>query len=147
MKKLAILSILGVLILFTGCGDKKADKEPQKITIQSSNEVKKEKPAEASSNGESAELIAKGKKLFKDKTCFTCHMPYEKGIGPSISDINKIYSENNADIVAFLKGEIKPIVDTDPGQVAVMQANIDGFVKDLTDAELNALKVYMLSVK
>ena len=147
MKKLAILILVGVLISLTGCGDKKADKEPQKITIQSNTEKKKEKPAEASTDGENAELIAKGKKLFKDKTCFTCHMPTEKGIGPSIVDINKIYSENNADIVAFLKGEIKPIVDTDPGQVAVMQANIDGFVKDLTDDELNALKVYMLSVK
>jgi cytochrome c len=146
MKKIAILALLGAFISFTGCGDKKEEKKPEKITIQSTNEVKKEKPSEASSGEANAELIAKGKKLFKDKTCFTCHMPNEKGIGPSIRDINKIYSENNADIVAFLKGQIKPIVDTDPGQVAVMQANIDGFVKDLTDAELNALKVYMLSV-
>ena len=147
MKKLAILTLVGILISFTGCGDKKADKEPQKITIQSNAEKKKEKPAEASSDAGNADLIAKGKKLFKDKTCFTCHMPNEKGIGPSIIEINKIYKENNADIVAFLKGKIKPIVDTDPGQVAVMQANIDGFVKDLTDDELNALKVYMLSVE
>lgn len=147
MKKLAILTLVGVLISFTGCGDKKADKDPQKITIQSNTKEKKEKPVDGTASGNSAALIAKGKKLFKDKTCFTCHMPNEKGIGPSIIEINKIYSDNNADIVAFLKGEIKPIVDTDPGQVAVMQANIDGFVKDLTDAELNALKGYMLSVK
>lgn len=146
MKKIAFLTLLGILISFTGCGDKKADKEPQKITIQSGSDVKKEKPAKASSNGENADLIAKGKKLFKEKTCFTCHMPNEKGIGPSISEMNKIYSANNADIVAFLKGELKPIVDTDPGQVAVMQANIDGFVKDLTDDQLQALKAYMLSV-
>ncbi len=141
MKKLAIFTLVGILISFTACGDKKADKDPDKITIQSKTEVKKEKPTK------NAELIAKGKKLFKDKTCFTCHMPNEKGIGPSIIEINKIYTDNNADIVAFLKGEIKPIVDTDAGQVAVMQANIDGFVKDLTDKELNALKAYMLSVK
>ncbi len=30
--------------------------------------------------------------------------------------------------------------------VAVMKANLDGFVKDLKDDELNALKAYMLSV-
>lgn len=146
MKKIAILTILGLLISFSSCGDKKAEKEPQKITIQSGSNVKKDKPAEASSSGENADLIAKGKKLFKEKTCFTCHMPNEKGIGPSIIEMNKIYSANNADIVAFLKGQLKPIVDTDPGQVAVMQANIDGFVKDLTDDQLQALKAYMLSV-
>ena len=146
MKKLIFPLLLGLVITFTSCGDKKTEKETQKITIQSNKEEKKDKPADASSGGENAELIAKGKKLFKDKTCFTCHMPNETGIGPSIVDINKIYKEQNADIVAFLKGEIKPIVDTDPGQVAIMQANIDGFVKDLTDNELNALKAYMLSV-
>ena len=73
-------------------------------------------------------------------------MPKEKGIGPSITEINKIYSDKNADIIAFLKGELNAIVDTDPGQVAVMKANLDGFVKDLKDPELNALKAYMLSV-
>ena len=142
MKNLVFLLLIGLLISFTSCGDKKAEKESQKITIQSGSKEKKEAPA---SNSE-ADLIAQGKKLFKDKTCFTCHMPKETGIGPSIVDINKIYKEQNADIVAFLKGDLKPIVDTDPGQVAVMQANIDGFVKDLTDIELDALKAYMLSV-
>ena len=142
MKNLVFPLLIGLLIAFTSCGDKKADKESQKITIQSGSKEKNESKA---SNTE-ADLIAQGKKLFKDKTCFTCHMPKETGIGPSIVDINKIYKEQNADIVAFLKGEIKPIVDTDAGQVAVMQANIDGFVKDLTDNELDALKAYMLSV-
>ena len=142
MKNLVFPLLIGLLIAFTSCGDKKADKESQKITIQSGSKEKKESQA----GNTEADLIAQGKKLFKDKTCFTCHMPKETGIGPSIVDINKIYKEQNADIVAFLKGEIKPIVDTDPGQVAVMQANIDGFVKDLTDNELDALKAYMLSV-
>ena len=142
MKNLVFPLLIGLLIAFTSCGDKKADKESQKITIQSGSKEKKETPT---GNSE-ADLIGLGKKLFKDKTCFTCHMPKETGIGPSIVDINKIYKEQNADIVAFLKGEIKPIVDTDAGQVAVMQANIDGFVKDLTDNELDALKAYMLSV-
>jgi cytochrome c len=59
----------------------------------------------------------------------------------------KIYDENDASIIAFLKGNMDPIVDTDPGQVAIMKANLDGFVKDLTDDELKALEAYMLSVK
>ncbi len=143
MKKISLLVALLALISFSNCGDKKADKQPEKVSIQSNSDTKKEKPVIANSDDQ----IAKGKKLFKDKTCFTCHMPKEKGIGPSIIDINKVYIEKNADMVAFLKGDLEPIVDTDTGQVAVMKANLDGFVKDLKEDELNALKAYMLSVK
>ena len=70
-----------------------------------------------------------------------------KVIGPSIKDINKIYAEQNGDMVKFLKGEAQPIVDTDPGQVAIMKANLDGFVKDMSDEELAAIASYMKSVK
>ena len=147
MKKLLVLTVLGSFILFSSCGDKESEKKPEKITIQSNTEVKKENADGTSTNSDDAALIAKGKKLFKDKTCFTCHMPNEKGIGPSITEMNKIYKEKNADFVAFLKEKSGPIVDTDPGQVAIMRANLDGFVKDLKDDELNALKAYMMSVK
>ena len=146
MKKITLLVALLALISFSNCGDKKADKQSEKISIQSNSDTKKEKPAIANAEVDSDAIIAKGKKLFKDKTCFTCHMPNEKGIGPSIIDINKIYLDKKADIVDFLKGDLEPIVDTEPGQVAVMKANLDGFVKDLKDDELNALKAYMLSV-
>ena len=138
MKKALVVFGMAALVVY-GCGEKKKD------------EVKKE----VETNIESAEAIpAKddailelGKKLFTEKTCATCHQPDAKVIGPSIKDINKIYSEKGGDIVKFLKGELEPIVDTDPGQVAIMQANIDGFVKDLKDDELEAIKTYMLSVK
>ena len=46
-------------------------------------------------------------------------------------------------MVQFLKGNTEAIVDTDPGQVAIMKANLDGFVKDLTPEELQALTGYM----
>ncbi len=39
------------------------------------------------------------------------------------------------------------IVETDPGQVAIMKANLDGFVKDLKQEELEALAAYMRSAK
>ena len=143
MKKLIAFIILGAAMSLYSCGENKSDKKEKKVTIQQKKETPKVKDASADNKA----LIAKGKKLFKDKTCFTCHLPDTKAIGPSIKDINKIYADKNADIVDFLKGELEPIVDTDPGQVAVMKANLDGFVKDLNDAELNALKAYMLSVK
>ena len=136
-KALFIIGLVGVMIY--GCGEKK--KEEVKKEVETTAEEVKEAPAEDAAN------LELGKKLFTEKTCATCHQPDAKVIGPSIKDINKIYSEKGGDIVKFLKGETEAMVDTDPGQVAIMQANIEGFVKGLTDEELNAIKAYMLSVK
>ncbi|HEY9220795.1 MAG TPA: c-type cytochrome [Lutibacter sp.] len=138
MKKSVL--ILGlVAFFFASCGETKKE------------EIKKEVEAPAESAKEtiktSDDYLALGKELFTSKTCVTCHQPDVKVIGPSIKDINKKYSETNGNIVAFLKGETAPIVDTDPGQVAIMKANLDGFVKNLTSEELAALAVYMNSIK
>lgn len=141
MKKSVL--VLGLIALFlTSCGEKK--KEEVKA-VQSEVETVEEKVEDVAKSND--ELVAMGEKLFTDKTCTTCHQPDAKVIGPSIKDINKIYEEKNANIVAFLKGEAEAIVDTDPGQVAIMKANLDGFVKDLTGEELAALAAYMRSVK
>lgn len=142
MKKTLLL--LGAFaIVFASCGEKKKEEaKPEKETTVET--VKEEVKTEATVD--SPELIAKGKELFTSKTCATCHQPDTKVIGPSIKDINKVYTEKNADIVKFLKEESPAIVDTDPGQVAIMKANLDGFVKNLTDDELHALSAYMRSV-
>ncbi|MFI1771498.1 c-type cytochrome [Thalassobellus citreus] len=143
MKKILSLILLGIVISFYSCGEKKSNKKPETITIKEAPAMKTEAPKTVKGD---PVLIAKGQQLFKDKTCFTCHQADTKIIGPSIKEINKIYSQKNGDIVAFLKGKSPAIVDTDPGQVAVMKANLDSFVKDLKDEELNAIKVYMQSV-
>ena len=136
MKKTLVFLAL-IAFVFTSCGDNK--KEEVKKDVESKKE--------ATSTTNPEDQIALGKKLFSDKTCTTCHQPDAKVIGPSIKDINKIYVEQKGDMIKFLKGEAKAIVDTDPGQVAVMKANLDGFVKDLSDNELAALAAYMGSVK
>ena len=87
-----------------------------------------------------------GNRLFSEKTCITCHDLNTKKTGPSVVDIVHVYKKNNASIVAFLKGKSKPIVDTTATQVAIMQANIDGFLKKITDEELDAISTYMLHV-
>ncbi|MDP2088084.1 MAG: c-type cytochrome [Flavobacteriaceae bacterium] len=128
MKK-TILTLAIISLITVSCGDKKKEdtsKEPQSVTELT---------------------VEDGKALFTSKTCATCHQPDVKLIGPSIKDINKIYIENNASIASFLKGELSPIVDTDPGQVAIMKANLDSFVKDLTDAELKAIEKYMHTIQ
>lgn len=138
MKK-SILILGLAAFFFLSCGETK--KEEIKKEVEAPVEAAKETVKT------SDDYLVLGKKLFTDKTCVTCHQPDVKVIGPSIKDINKIYAEKNGNIVAFLKGEAPAIVDTDPGQVAIMKANLDGFVKNLTSEELAALAVYMNSVK
>lgn len=87
-----------------------------------------------------------GNRLFSEKTCTTCHSVSTKKIGPSVKEIMNIYRKQNGDIVAFLKGEAKPIVDTTLSQVAIMQANIDGFLRGVTDDDLKIIANYMLHV-
>lgn len=139
MKKSLI--VLGLAVVFlASCGEKK--KEEVKTVETPEVEV-----VEETTVAEIVGDIELGKKLFTEKTCTTCHQPDAKVIGPSIKDINKIYSEKNADIVTFLTGASPAIVDTDPGQVAIMKANIDGFVKDLTAEELASIALYMKSIE
>ena len=87
-----------------------------------------------------------GNRLFSEKTCITCHAVDKKKKGPSVVNIINTYKEKNASIMAFLKGNSEPIVDTTASQVAIMKANIDGFLKEITDEELDAITTYMLHV-
>ena len=138
MKK--ILFVFAIVSLsVASCGESK--KEDVNKEIEAPQESAQEKPATGN------DMIAMGEKLFTEKTCVSCHQIDTKIVGPAVKDIVKVYEQNNANIVSFLKGEQDPIVDTDPGQVAIMKANIDGFVHDLTDEELQALSAYMHSVK
>ena len=121
------------------------------LVLNSCNTDKKTKIGDEKGVPERAALsqdskIFLGNRLFSEKTCVTCHAVNNKKIGPSVVDIMHVYKKNNASIVAFLKGNSKPIVDTTASQVAIMQANIDGFLKKITDEELNAISTYMLHV-
>ncbi|MBT8385723.1 MAG: c-type cytochrome [Bacteroidia bacterium] len=140
MKK--ILLFVGVLAFtLNSCGDKKKDESPA-----ATEPVKVEETTVEKTDSEvKTEQVALGEKLFTEKTCTACHVLDTKLIGPSIKDIIKIYDEKNGNIVQFLKGTAAPIVDTDPGQVAIMKANLDGFVKDMTPEELQAVAAYMRS--
>lgn len=138
MKKiLFVFAIFSLTII--SCGETK--KEDVKKEIETPKEEAKEAPAAGN------DMIALGEKLFTDKTCVSCHQLDAKIVGPSIKDIVKIYDQYDASLVEFLKGNKEAIVETDPGQVAIMKANLDGFVKDLKDEELEALAAYMRNAK
>jgi len=139
MKKVLLsFAILGMF--FTSCGDGKKTEVKAAGDSPAKEEVKTEA---ASADGQ----MALGEKLFTEKTCVSCHQLDAKVVGPSIKEIIKIYDEKNGNIVQFLKGNDAAIVDTDPGQVAIMKANLDGFVKDLSGDELQALAAYMRGAK
>ena len=143
MKKLYFLLVFGMLFTFISCGEKVTQQEDAKIKLKDNSKNSNILVEKNDNSG----LIALGEKLFAEKTCTTCHLKDKKVIGPSIIEINKTYTKKKADLFAFLKGDLEPIIDTDPIQISIMKANLDSFVKDLSDKELNALKAYMLSVK
>ncbi|MGB5321060.1 c-type cytochrome [Lutimonas sp.] len=138
MKKiLFVFAVFSLAII--SCGETK--KEDVKKEAEAPIEVAEEAPAAKD------DMIALGEKLFTEKTCVSCHQIDAKIVGPSVKDIVKIYDQYDASLVEFLKGDKEAIVETDPGQVAIMKANLDGFVKDLKENELEALAAYMHSVK
>lgn len=142
MKKVLFASVIFALLM-TSCGkDKKAEAKPaaEPAVEQAAKEVKSDAAV-------AQDQVAVGEKLFTSKTCSSCHAVDTKLVGPSIKDIVKKYTETNGNIVSFLKEKSPAIVDTDPGQVAIMKANLDGFVKDLTGDELQAIAAYMRSKK
>lgn len=164
MKKLVLSVLVLVALMMTSCGKTKeaADKttESAKETVKKTEETVKEtadKTAEAAKEGAEKAVeatkevlspkVAKGKKLFTEKTCTTCHALDSKVIGPSLKDIAAKYAEKNGNIVQFLKGKADAIVDTDPGQVAIMKANFTSILKDAKPDELQAIAAYIRSVK
>jgi len=142
MKK-SILMLGLAAFMFVSCGDKKKEEVKKEVetTIEKVEEVAKEVVADTEAN------VTAGKKLFTEKGCVACHQETIKVVGPSVKDIAAKYASENGNMVKFLKGEAAAIVDTDAAQVAIMKANLDGFVKDLSGDQLASLAAYMKSVK
>ncbi len=90
--------------------------------------------------------IGQGKKLFKDKGCAACHQEKVKIIGPSLKDIAKKYKAKKGNIVLFLQGKKKAIVDTNAGQVAIMKTNFS-VTKKMSAKDLKSISDYILSIK
>jgi cytochrome c len=87
--------------------------------------------------------IELGQEIFEGKgNCVACHLINKKVIGPSVQDMAKIYKEQNASIIDFLKNDAKPIID--PSQYEVMKTNFV-ITKAMTDEELKAIEAYIYS--
>ncbi len=166
MKKLGLLLLAVMMISLSSCGsdDAKKAKEGAEQAVEATKEAAQEagdavkeaaeKTGEAVKEAaEKTEEAAKeatgaadvnGKTLFASNGCVACHNPQNKTVGPAIKEIAAGYAGKKDELVKFLKGEAKAIID--PAQFAVMQPNL-ATTKKMNDAELNALADYMLSIK
>lgn len=100
-------------------------------------------PESAQTSAEAKNPKDHGKELFENAgNCVACHLPEQKVIGPSITEIAKIYKDKGGNIVSFLQGKEDPIVD--PSQFSVMQANF-AITKNMSETELKALETYIYS--
>ncbi len=167
MKKLGLLLLAVMMISLSSCGDAadKVKEGAKNATEKAADAVKEgaEKTADAVKEGaekvaekatdavkEGAEKVADavksvdGKALFTSNGCAACHNMTAKTVGPAVVEIAKGYAGKKADLVTFLKGEGKAIVD--PAQFAVMQPQLNT-TKKMSDAERAALADYFLAAK
>ncbi len=88
--------------------------------------------------------VKKGQQLFTANGCTACHQEKADTVGPSLAKISQAYAGKKEDLIKFLKGEGKAIVD--PAKFSIMQPNL-AKTKALSDGDLSALADYILSVK
>jgi cytochrome c len=86
-------------------------------------------------------MAADGEALFKSKGCAACHNPTVDTVGPSLKKIAAAYKGKKADLIKFLKGEGKAIVD--PAKAGIMTPQLNT-TKAMSDKELEAIADYML---
>jgi cytochrome c len=134
MKKTFIIGF--VALLFFACKNKDEEsfgKQEETSTVE-----------RTSSEGMQADTPEKiGESLFYGKgNCASCHNIDTKSIGPSVQEIAKIYKDKNQNMVSFLRGESRAIVD--PTQFEVMKANF-AITKTMSEEELKAIETYFYS--
>ncbi len=89
-------------------------------------------------------LATDGAKIFKSKGCASCHQPTAETVGPSLKKIAGAYAGKKADLVKFLKGQGKAIVD--PAKEAIMRPQLT-MIKNLPEDQLEALADFILKHK
>ena len=163
MKKLGLLLLAVMMISLSSCGDAKekakdaaeatteavgdaaeATKDAAKDAAEATTEAVKDAAGEAVDAVKDAVKDVDGKAVFASNGCAACHNMDKKTVGPAVKEIAKAYAGKKDEMVKFLKGEGKAIVDAP--QFAVMQPQI-ATTKKLSDAELGVLVDYFLSAK
>jgi len=87
-------------------------------------------------------LAAEGEKIFKKLNCHSCHYQKEEGFAPSLKSISKAYKNKKEELIKYLKGEAKAIIDID--REDFMKPYIKQ-TKSLESKDLDKLADYLLS--
>ncbi len=90
----------------------------------------------------SVSMAADGKAIFQSKGCSSCHNPTVETVGPPLKKIAEAYKGKEEDLIKFLKGHGKAIVEPSKFPIMMSQLNV---TKQLSDEELKALAEFILS--
>lgn len=130
-----------VAFAFTSCkGEKKAEKVVEPVVVET---PAVETPAVEVSVEEKA-FLAVVDKIDPANKCTVCHHAVNPGVGPSYTEVAKVYKEKEGNLVKFLKGQADAIVL--PERFSEMQANLE-VTKKLSGDELAALAAYIRTLE
>lgn len=142
-KTLLFVLFLGLALNFTACkGEKKEDKAKEPVKVETP--VKAETPTSADVSPEEKAFMAVVDKIDPANKCTVCHHATNAGVGPSYTEVAKVYKEKGGNIVQFLKGNAEAIVL--PERFSEMQANLE-VTKKLSGDDLNAIAAYIRTLE
>jgi cytochrome c551/c552 len=84
-----------------------------------------------------------GAAVFESLQCSRCHKPDRKAAAVSLAEIAKTYGDKEK-VVKFLKGEIKPLIESE--KWGMMKGQFSK-ITPLSDQEKNDLAEYILGFK
>lgn len=144
MKKVILsLLVVGFAVAFSSCGKKEA-KPVETPAVETPAVVEAPAAPAVEVSAEEKAFLAVVDKLDPANKCIVCHQVETKTVGPAYREVAKIYKEKNGNIVKFLKGEAKPIVD--PANFSQMQPNLEK-TKLLSGDDLAAIAAYIRSLE
>lgn len=133
MKKVFLsLLVVGFAIAFSSCGKKEA--KPVETPAAPVVVVTPEETA----------FLAVVDKIDPANKCTVCHHGTNAGVGPTYTEVAKIYKEKNGNLVNYLNGKAKAIVL--PERFAEMQANLE-VTKKLSGEDLATIAAYIRSLE
>ena len=83
-----------------------------------------------------------GEDVFKSLRCGTCHKPDTGKVNPSLKEMAKAYQGKEGQLLGFLKGEAKSIINVE--KAGKMEKYVEK-TKALKDEERKALADFILS--